>query len=97
MPTDGPTDWPTYSPTDDPTDAPTDAPTDGPTDVPTEDPLGNCPDGWFNADHLGCFFFDNSKPDRHLSWVEAMDTCDRMGGYLVELETEEQADLIVTL
>ena len=87
-PTDGPTDWPSEWPTDGPTDSPTEAPTEAP---------NTCPDGWINANYLGCFYFDNSKPDRHLSWVEAMDTCDSLGGYLAEIETEEQAEFIVNL
>ena len=28
--------------------------------------------------------------------MEAMDICDRMGGYLAEIQTQEQADLIVS-
>ena len=87
-PTDGPTDWPSEWPTDGPTDSPTEAPTEAP---------NTCPDGWINANYLGCFYFDNSKPDRQLSWVEAMDTCDSLGGYLAEIETEEQAEFIVNL
>merc|ERR1712013_517247 len=46
----------------------------------TEAPEGVCPDGWFNAHRLGCYYFD--YVDEELSWVEAMDVCDRMGGYL---------------
>jgi len=56
-----------------------------------------CPDGWFNADYLGCYYFDVEYPDRNLSWVEAMDVCDKMGGYLAEIQTEEQAELVASI
>merc|ERR1719470_140323 len=78
-------------------DAPSEWPTDAPTDASTEAPLGTCPDGWINADYLGCFFFDNSKPDRHLNWLEAMDACDNLGGYLAEIQSEEQANFIASI
>ena len=29
--------------------------------------------------------------------MEAMDVCDRMGGYLAEIQTQEQAELIVSI
>merc|ERR1712034_136104 len=64
---------------------------------PTEDPEGVCPDGWIDADRLGCFYFDNNQPEQHLSWVEAMDVCDGVGGYLVEVKTEEQATFIASI
>merc|ERR1711892_433748 len=67
------------------------------TQPPTESPTDPCPDGWFNAANLGCFYFDNSRPDRHLTWVEAMDVCDNMGGYLAEIQTQEQADFIASI
>merc|ERR1719158_352443 len=66
------------------------------TSSPTDEPP-SCPDGWVNANYLGCFYFDNSKPDRHLSWVEAVDAGDDLGGYLAEIQTEEQADLIASI
>ena len=74
-------------------DAPIDYPAVDPTDAPTDD----CPDGWFNAANLGCFYFANSRPDRYLTWVEAMDVCENMGGYLAEIQTQEQADFIVRI
>merc|ERR1711892_1643903 len=67
------------------------------TQPPTESPTDTCPDGWFNAANLGCFYFDNSRPDRHLTWVEAMDVCDNMGGYLAQIQTQEQADFIASI
>merc|ERR1711892_1598756 len=67
------------------------------TQPPTESPTDTCPDGWFNAANLGCFYFDNSRPDRRLTWVEAMDVCDNMGGYLAEIQTQEQADFIASI
>merc|ERR1712013_921014 len=61
----------------------------------TEAPEGVCPDGWFNAHHLGCYYFD--YVDEEVSWVEAVDVCDRMGGYLAEIQTQEQAELIASI
>merc|ERR1712013_863623 len=61
----------------------------------TEAPEGVCPNGWFNAHQLGCYYFD--YVDEEISWVEAMDICDRMGGYLAEIQTQEQADLIASI
>jgi len=78
-------------------DAPMDAPVAYPTVDPTDAPTDTCPDGWFNAAHLGCFYFANSRPDRRLTWVEAMDVCDNMGGYLAEIQTQEQADFIASI
>merc|ERR1711892_714757 len=78
-------------------DAPIDAPVAYPTVDPTDAPTDTCPDGWFNAANLGCFYFANSKPDRRLTWVEAMDVCDNMGGYLAEIQTQEQADFIASI
>ena len=68
---------------------------EAPTTAPTDGPL-TCPEGWFNADYLGCFYFDNSNPDRNLNWVEALDACENLGGYLAEIQTQRQADLIVS-
>jgi len=67
-----------------------------PSKAPTDEPL-TCPEGWLNADFLGCFYFDNSKPDRHLNWVEAVDVCESLGGYLAEIQTEKQADFIASV
>ena len=61
----------------------------------TTTPSETCPAGWINAGHLGCFFFDNSKPDRDLTWVEAVDVCSSFGGYLAEINSEEQAEFLV--
>ena len=69
--------------------------TSGPATTTTEAPPGICPEGWIDADFLGCFYFDFSQIN--LSWEEAMDSCDRMGGYLAEIKTEEQADFIVSI
>merc|ERR1712013_873081 len=76
--------WPSYSTT-----------TSKPQTTTTEAPEGVCPDGWFNAHRLGCYYFDYA--DEEVSWVEAMDVCDRMGGYLAEIQTQEQADLIASI
>merc|ERR1712013_487503 len=76
--------WPSYSTT-----------TSKPQTTTTEAPEGVCPDGWFNAHHLGCYYFD--YVDEEVSWVEAVDVCDRMGGYLAEIQTQEQAELIASI
>merc|ERR1712013_611104 len=78
------TTWPSYSTT-----------TSKPQTTTTEAPEGVCPDGWFNAHHLGCYYFD--YVDEEVSWVEAVDICDRMGGYLAEIQTQEQAELIASI
>merc|ERR1719513_391649 len=69
--------------------------TSKPQTTTTEAPEGVCPDGWFNAHRLGCYYFD--YVDEEISWVEAMDICDRMGGYLAEIQTQEQAELIASI
>jgi len=48
-----------------------------------------CPDGWFDADSLGCFKFLDSQVN--LTWVEAQLTCELVGGYLAEPITSSQS------
>jgi len=57
----------------------------------------SCPEDWINAGYLGCFYFDNTKPDRHLTWVEAVDSCNSIGGFLAEVLTEDQAEFLKSL
>lgn len=57
----------------------------------------SCPEDWINAGYLGCFYFDNTEINRHLTWVEAMDSCSSIGGFLAEVITEEQADFLKSL
>ncbi len=40
---------------------------------------------WLNADDLGCFLFLETAIN--LSWLEAQQKCEDMGGYLAELRT----------
>jgi len=54
----------------------------------TEAPV-YCPDDWFDANDLGCFKFLESK--LNLTWVEAQEECEQVGGYLAEPITTRQA------
>ena len=50
-----------------------------------------CPPGWVNSLE-GCFQFQYSK---NITWREAQEECERAGGFLAEIKSEEQAMLLV--
>jgi len=54
-----------------------------------------CPDDWFDAGSLGCYMLLESAVD--LTWVQAQDQCEQIGGYLAEPKTESHASLLEEL
>jgi hypothetical protein len=50
-----------------------------------------CPPGWVNSVE-GCFLFEYTKA---VTWRDAQEVCESMGGFLAEIKTEEQAMLLV--
>ena len=64
------------------------------TEITTHDPT-NCPEGWLNADHLGCFLL---VPNITVSnWYEAELVCEDLGGFVVEPRTVERQELVASL
>lgn len=64
------------------------------TETTTFDPP-TCPEGWLNADHLGCFLLVSNMTVS--SWYEAELVCEDLGGYVVEPRTAEVQELIASL
>ena len=54
-------------------------------------PPEGCPPGWINSQE-GCFLFLYSK---HVTWREAQLECESLGGFLVEIKSQEQSTLLV--
>ena len=50
-----------------------------------------CPSGWVNSLE-GCFLFHYTS---NITWRDAQEECEKMGGFLAEIKTEEQAMLLV--
>ena len=60
-----------------------------------EDDSGACPEGWINAQSLGCFkFLDDAG---HVNWMDAHSLCEIEGGFLAEPSTHELMDLLSLL
>merc|ERR1719342_1502513 len=53
----------------------------------TASPGGECPDGWIESLE-GCFLFHHSA--NVMTWREAQEECERLGGYLAEIGSEEE-------
>eukprot|EP00092_Neocalanus_flemingeri_P057378 GFUD01068188.1.p1 GENE.GFUD01068188.1~~GFUD01068188.1.p1 ORF type:complete len:310 (+),score=76.33 GFUD01068188.1:33-932(+) len=56
-------------------------------------PPEGCPAGWINSLE-GCFLFHYTK---NLAWREAQEECERLGGFLAEIKSEEQAVMLTSL
>ena len=54
-----------------------------------------CPQDWIYDGNEGCFYFDTKVQDRNLTWVAAMDACSAEGGFLAEIMTEDQSEILV--
>jgi hypothetical protein len=54
-------------------------------------PPEGCPPGWVNSLE-GCFLFHFTK---NITWRDAQEECERVGGFLAEIKSEEQAMLLV--
>ena len=52
---------------------------------------GECPPGWVNSVE-GCFLFEYTVA---VTWRDAQEECEGLGGFLAEVKTEEQAMLLV--
>ena len=50
-----------------------------------------CPPGWVNSVE-GCFLFEHTVA---VTWRDAQEECERLGGFLAEVKTQEQALLLV--
>jgi len=62
-----------------------------PTTSPTQD-MVYCPDDWFDAKELGCYKFLKHKTN--LTWVDAEEECENIGGYLAEPSTTRQSEFL---
>merc|ERR1712110_341174 len=63
------------------------------TTIPAPAP-GSCPDGWIEAIE-GCFLFHHTASG--LSWRQGQEECERLGGYLAEIKSQDQQDFLKSL
>ena len=63
------------------------------TTTTTNYPPNGCPAGWVDSQDRGCFLFHYTQAD---NWFEAQHECERVGGFLAEPKTYEQATLLVS-
>merc|ERR1711936_857584 len=56
-------------------------------------PPKDCPTGWINSME-GCFLFHHTK---EMTWREAQEECEKLGGFLAEPKYQEQAALLASL
>jgi len=66
------------------------------TEVSTPAPPEDCPYGWLDAGALGCYKVVTNLTEG-LTWMHASWLCEDLGGYLVELSTEDDHQLVVSL
>jgi len=64
------------------------------TTTTTNYPPNGCPTGWVDSQDRGCFLFHYTQAD---NWFEAQHECERVGGFLAEPKTYEQATLLTSL
>merc|ERR1712215_600746 len=59
----------------------------------SSNPPKDCPTGWINSME-GCFLFHHTK---EMTWREAQEECEKLGGFLAEPKHQEQAALLASL
>merc|ERR1711962_714908 len=63
--------------------------------MPTTTSPEECPLGWVDGGHMGCFKF--LTDDVKLSWVEAMVACENLDSFLTEPITAEQLEFVTSM
>ena len=64
-------------------------------DVLIADVSPECPHGWVDGGEMGCFLFQAENVN--LSWIEALNECEKLGGFLMEPKTEDQFQFVSSL
>jgi len=63
--------------------------------MPTTTSPEECPLGWVDGGHMGCFKFLTN--DVKLSWVEAVVACENLDSFLAEPVTAEQLEFVTSM